>query len=95
MRGGSLMYVSKTLTADVKITWAFINKPIKNTLQFSFLTTLRLTTLVRIQIRVTINVSKRFHLREVMNFSSGILEACPQCLHSLSHAIAELWRLSI
>ena len=36
--GGSLMYVSKTLTAHVKITWAFINKPIKNTLQFSFLT---------------------------------------------------------
>ena len=57
--------------------------------------TLRLTILVRIQIRVTINDSKRFHLPEVMNFSSGILEACPQCLHSLSHVIAELWRLSI
>ena len=57
--------------------------------------TLRLTILVRIQFRVTINVSKRFHLPEVMNFSSGILEACPQCLHSLSHVIAELWRLSI
>ena len=32
---------------------------------------------------------------QVKNFSSGILEACPQCLHSLSHVIAELWRLSI
>ena len=45
-------------------------------------TTLRLTRLVPIQICVTINVSKCFHVPEVMNFSSGILEACPQCLHS-------------
>ena len=60
-----------------------------------FDSTLQLTILVRIQIRVTINVSKRFHLPEVMNFSSGILEACPHCVHSLSHVIAGLWRLSM
>ena len=33
-----------------------------------FTNTLRLTILVRIQIRATINVSKRFHAPEVMNF---------------------------